>query len=77
MDFNEPRDDGVLEWHLHLATERENYTNTSSPNFYRPDYSSCPFTLLVGHCPTNSVKALKAIAKYARIAINKTVKVLV
>jgi len=48
--------------------QRENYTNTSSPNFYRPDYSSCP---------TNSVKALKATAKYARIAINKTVKVLV
>jgi len=39
---------------LHLAPDRLNHINTSSLHLYRPD------ALPDAHCPTNSIKALKA-----------------
>jgi len=63
LDLNESGDDwgfgmavasaGPYANNLHLAPQTDNYTNTPSLNFYRPD-------ALFNARPTNSVKALKA-----------------
>jgi len=46
LDLNEARDDGVLDWQWHqldhmqticTLLQTDNYTNTSSVNYYRPD----------------------------------------
>ena len=46
LDLNKARDDGVLDWQWHqldhmqticTLLQTDNYTNTSSVNYYRPD----------------------------------------
>ena len=62
LDLNEARDDGVLGWLWHqldhmqticTSLQTDNHTNTSSLSFLQAGCSSW--------CPTNSVKALKAV----------------